>query len=103
MLPAEARERALTLPRNLMRVDERAEPRHDVGGATATLFVRGRASTARVLNISTSGTMLETEAKAALDEQVVVAFEGCTPVHAWVRWVKDGRLGLHFGRELVLA
>jgi len=26
-----------------------------------------------------------------------------TPVHAWVRWVKAGRLGLHFGRELVLA
>ncbi len=103
MLPAEARERALTLPRNLMRVEQRAEPRHEVESATATLFVRGRASSARVVNISTSGTMLETEAKPMLDEHVVVAFEGCTPLHASVRWVKDGRLGLHFGRELLLA
>ncbi len=103
MQPAEARERGLTLPINLMREEQRSEPRVDCAGQNATLFVRGRASAARVVNISVHGTMIETEARPLLDEHVVIAFEGCTPVHAAVRWVKDGRIGLHFGRELVLA
>lgn len=103
MIPAEARERGLTQARNLMRDERRSEPRIECGGQSATLFVRGRANPARVVNISVSGTMLETAAPLALDEHVVVAFEGCTPIYAAVRWVKDGRVGLHFGRELVLA
>lgn len=103
LAPLDARERALTLPRNLMREEQRAEPRRPASGEGATLFVRGRASLARVVNISESGTMLETEAKVVLDEHVVVAFDGCTPVHAAVRWIKGGRVGLHFGRVLLLA
>lgn len=101
--PLQARERALTLPRNLMREEMRAEPREDADDRAATLFVRGRAEDAAVVNISVHGAMLETTAALALDEHVVVVFDGCTPLHASVRWSKDGRLGLHFGRELVLA
>lgn len=97
------RERALTLPRNLMREEQRNEPRRDGEGASAALFVRGRASDARVVNISARGAMLESEARPELDEHVVIVFDGCTPVHASVRWVRGGRIGLHFGRELVLA
>jgi hypothetical protein len=103
MLPAEARELALTAPRNLMREERRAEPRIAGGGQSATLFVRGTANLARVVNISAHGTMVETDATPNLDDHVVIMFEGCTPVHASVRWVRNGRLGLHFGRELVLA
>jgi hypothetical protein len=97
------RERALTLPRNLMREEQRAESRLDGDEASAALFVRGRAWDARVINLSARGTMLESDARPALDEHVVVVFDGCTPVHASVRWVRGGRIGLHFGRELVLA
>lgn len=103
MAPSEARERSLTLPRNMMREEQREEPRRDASGQLATLFLRGRASMARVVNLSSQGAMLETSVKPDLDEHVVVAFEGCTPIHAAVRWVKNGRVGLHFGRELVLA
>jgi hypothetical protein len=103
MQPAQARELALTAPRNLMREEQRCEPRIECGGQIATLFVRGRANEARVLNISVHGAMLETEARPSLDDHVVVAFDGCTPIHASVRWVRDGRLGLHFGREMLLA
>lgn len=108
MLPAEARELALTAPRNLMRPElpgeeQRREPRIDCGGQSATLFVRGRANAAQAINISVHGAMLETAARPNLDDHVVVAFEGCTPIHASVRWVKDGRIGLHFGREMLLA
>jgi trans-aconitate methyltransferase len=103
MLPAEARERALTAPLNLMREEQRCEARIGCGGQSATLFVRGRASVAQAINISPNGTMLETAAQLAVDEHVVVAFAGCTPIHATVRWMKDGRVGLHFGREMLLA
>lgn len=103
MVPAEARERGLTLPRNMMREEQRAEPRHDGDGQSATIFVRGRAADARVVNISIHGAMLETTVRPALDDHVVVVFDGCTPVHASVRWIKGDRVGLHFGRELVLA
>lgn len=100
---AELRELALGAPRNLMREEQRSEPRVDCDGLSATLFVRGRASPAQAINISPNGTMLETYARPSLDEHVVIAFEGCTPIHASVRWVKEGRIGLHFGREMLLA
>lgn len=103
MPPSQARELALTLPRNMMREEQRAEPRRECDAESATLFVRGRATAASVINISTQGAMVETGARPSLDEHVVIAFEGCTPLHASVRWVKDGRVGLHFGRELILA
>lgn len=108
MQPVQARELTLTAPRNLMRPDlleheQRCEPRIDCGGQSATLFIRGRANPAQAINISQHGAMIESEARPALDDHVVVAFEGCTPIHASVRWVKDGRIGLHFGREMLLA
>jgi hypothetical protein len=83
--------------------EQRREPRIDCGGQLATLHVRGRASPAQAINISVHGAMIETAARPGLDEHVVIAFDGCTPIHAWVRWVKDGRIGLHFGREMLLA
>jgi hypothetical protein len=103
MVATEIRERGLTAPRNLMREEQRSEQRFDGGNQGATIFLRGRASNARVVNISTSGAMLETAVIPLLDEHVVISFDGCTPVHAAVRWVKGGRVGVHFGRVLVLA
>jgi hypothetical protein len=108
MQPAQARELALTAPRNLMRQEpardeQRCEPRIGCGGQSATLFIRGRAYSGAAINISPHGAMIEAQARPALDEHVVVAFEGCTSIHASVRWVKDGRIGLHFGREMLLA
>ncbi len=97
------RQRALTLPRNMMREELRAEERRDGEGRSATLFLRGRATDAVVINISTHGAMVQTDARPALDDHVVIIFDGCTPVHSTVRWIRDGRIGLHFGRELVLA
>lgn len=103
MLATQLRDRARGAPPNMMREEHRSEPRRNCGARAATLFVRGLASPARVLNISTHGTMIETRAQASLDEPVVIAFEGCSPLHASVRWMNSGRIGLHFGRELVLG
>ena len=32
-----------------------------------------------------------------------VQFENCTRMQAFVRWVRDGRLGLNFGHEIILG
>jgi hypothetical protein len=34
---------------------------------------------------------------------VIIRFDGCTPIHAFVRWVRDGRIGLNFGCEMILS
>ena len=85
-------------------IEQRAEPRYDGVGLRATLFLRaGGSYAARVGNISSSGAMLKVAARPLVDDPVVVAFEGCTPVHATVRWAKDGCVGLQFGPVLLLA
>jgi PilZ domain len=103
MTAVEVRERRFAAPRNMMREEMRCEPRYDADGQYAVLFLRGSAHPSKVVNISTVGAMLETPAVPCLDDHVVIAFDGCTPVHASVRWVKDGRVGVHFGKVLVLA
>ena len=56
-----------------------------------------------MLNISTRGVMVETSILPRLGETVIVRFDGCSPIHAFARWTKDGRVGLHFGCELIIG
>ena len=56
-----------------------------------------------VLNISTRGTMIESGLVPRLGETVLVEFPECSRIHAFVRWVRDGRIGLNFGHEMVLG
>ena len=93
---------------NLLRpaqVEQRAEPRYSCSeGQRATLFLRaGGSYAARVGNISASGVMLKVTARPLVDDRVVVAFEGCAPLNATVRWAKDGCVGLQFGEPVRLA
>lgn len=83
--------------------EQRCEQRRDAAGQRATLFVRGVAYGALVGNISESGAMIKASARPLVDDHVVIAFDGCTPIHASVRWAKDGRIGLQFGPVLLLA
>ena len=34
---------------------------------------------------------------------VMIRFDGCSPLYAFVRWSRDGRLGLNFGCELTVG
>lgn len=83
--------------------EQRSEERHEELIGTARLLFRGRAIEARVLNISTRGSMVECEIVPRIGEAVQVTFEGCSPIHAFVRWVKGGRLGLNFGHEILVG
>ncbi len=83
--------------------DRRAGPRQECAGEQSILIFRGASYPAPVLNISARGTMIESEISPRLGESVMIHFHGCSPIYAFVRWAKDGRIGLHFGCELIVG
>ena len=83
--------------------ERRREPREEVADARSTLIFRGATYFVPVVNISSRGTMIECDIAPRLGESVIIRFEGCSPIHAFVRWARDGRVGLNFGCELTLG
>jgi hypothetical protein len=84
-------------------VDPRSEPRFQGLVESAVLTFRGTDHEVPVVDISTRGTQIESELLPRLGESVLIRFNGCSPIYAFVRWNRDGRLGLNFGCELVLG
>jgi len=84
-------------------VDQRSEPRHEGLVDCATLFFRGAAHVVSVANISTRGAMVVSDLVPRLGESVIIRFEGCSPIYAFVRWAREGRIGLNFGCELTIG
>ena len=87
----------------LALVEKRSEPRHEGLVEYATLCFRTREFRVPVVNISSRGTMIESDLVPRLGESVTIRFDGCSPVYAFVRWIRDGRLGLNFGCELTIG
>jgi hypothetical protein len=83
--------------------DRRSEPRMACVGEHSVLVFRGAPYPAPVLDISSRGTMIESAISPRLGESVVIHFQGCSPIYAFVRWAKDGRIGLNFGCELIVG
>lgn len=83
--------------------DRRCEPRHENLIDNAVIHFRGERHCVPVLNISTRGTMIESGLAPRLGETILVEFPECSRIHAFVRWARDGRIGLNFGHEMVLG
>ena len=84
-------------------IDPRSEPRYEGLVESAVLTFRGAEYPVPVINISTRGTQIECDVLPRLGESVLIRFEGCSPIYAFVRWTRDGRVGLAFGTELVIG
>jgi hypothetical protein len=84
-------------------VEQRSEPRHVDLVERAIMTFRGQEYLVPVVNISSRGTMVESDLVPRIGESVTIQFEQCTRMQAFVRWVRDGRLGLNFGHEIVLG
>jgi hypothetical protein len=84
-------------------VDPRSEPRYEGLVESAMLTFRGTDYPVPVINISSRGTQVESDILPRLGESVLIRFEGCSPIYAFVRWTRDGRLGLNFGCEMILG
>jgi hypothetical protein len=92
------------IPRTQPRISEqRSERRHGDVAARAVIFFRGQEHLVPVVNVSARGTMVEATIAPRIGEHVIVQLDGCTRVHAFVRWVRDGRIGLNFGHEIILG
>lgn len=87
----------------LIVAEQRSEPRYEGLVARGSLIFRGAALAVTVVNISSRGTMIESDIEPRLGESVIIRFEGCSPIHAFVRWARDGRIGLNFGCEMILG
>jgi hypothetical protein len=83
--------------------EKRSEVRHEGLVEFATLTFRSQEFRVPVINISSRGTMIESEVLPRLGESVMIRFDGCSPVYAFVRWNREGRVGLNFGCELTIG
>ena len=84
-------------------VDPRSEPRYQGLVESAVLTFRGAEYPVPVIDISSRGTQIESDILPRLGESVLIRFDGCSPIYAFVRWTREGRLGLNFGCELILG
>jgi hypothetical protein len=94
---------SLAIEAGNLAVERRAEPRHECLIDRGALYFRGVSYPVPVINISSRGTQIETDIEPRLGESVIIRFDGCSPIHAFVRWARDGRVGLNFGCELTLG
>jgi hypothetical protein len=67
----------------------------------AILVFRRKKLPVKVLNISSSGTMVETDLIPRIGEKIGVEFEGFERIEGIVRWIRDGRIGLDLGDEAI--
>lgn len=92
-------ERELTgdmVPRAVARaVDHRHEPRFAPVGRGAMLTFRNRNEMVWLSNISAQGAMITWAGRPRIGETVAIELDGAR-VPAFVRWVRDGRVGLNF-------
>ena len=84
-------------------IDQRCEERHEGLVESGTLYFRGTEHHVRVVNLSSRGTMIESTIAPRLGESVIIRFDGYSPMHAFVRWNREGRIGLNFGGEIILG
>ena len=83
--------------------EQRSETRYADVVERAVITFRGQDYPVPVVNISSRGTMIESSIVPRMGESVIVQFENCSRIHGFVRWVREGRLGIRFGHEIILA
>lgn len=94
----------IAVPRSEPRsTEQRSEPRHEGLVDRAMLGFRGQDHLVPILNISSNGTMIESELLPRIGESVSLQFENGVRVKADIRWVRDGQIGLSFGHSIVFC
>ena len=89
------------IPRSVTRFwDQRDEPRVEPDEEHAVLEQRGRRHQVKVVNLSSAGAMIEFQTVPHIGERVRFELLGRKPVAGYVRWVRDGRIGVNFDAPL---
>lgn len=100
---ARAHNGEMVVRNDVRTVDQRSEPRLEGLVERGRLYFRDSISMVPVINISSRGAMIESDIVARLGESVTIEFDGCSRIRAFVRWSREGRVGLNFGGELVIG
>ena len=79
------------------RTNQRREDRFLGVVERAIIVFRRKKTLVKVVNVSGSGVMIETNIMPRIGEKVVLEFEDFERLVAVVRWVKRGRVGLDVG------
>ena len=88
------------VPRRVKRLfDQRGEPRATIT-VLGELECRGTTCAVRTANLSASGAMIEYATMLHIGERVTLTLPGEAPRQAIVRWVRGGRIGLHFNASV---
>ncbi|HEX8640461.1 MAG TPA: PilZ domain-containing protein [Allosphingosinicella sp.] len=88
----------IAIPREERRItNQRREDRFHGVVDRATLVFRRKKTLVRVVNISSSGVMIESGILPRIGEKVGVEFEGFDRLEGSVCWVKQGRIGIDVG------
>ena len=89
------------IPRSVRRVfDQRTEERIAPTTEHAILEYRGTRMAVDLLNLSISGAMVGFPETPNIGERVRLEILDRKPVCGYVRWVRDGRMGLNFDTPL---
>lgn len=84
------------IPRRVKRMfDQRHEARADLA-AGARIEWRGRDQAVGLVNLSASGAMVLCSEIPRIGEKMTLRLPQRAPIACAVRWVRNGRLGLHF-------
>jgi hypothetical protein len=89
------------IPRAVKRMfDQRGEPRQDASGLSAVMSAGERSQVVRLVNLSSSGTMVISSQIPRIGERVSLQLLDREAVEGHVRWVRDGLIGIHFVTSL---
>ena len=89
------------IPRAVTRMfDQRSEERIEPTAEHAVLGYRGTSKAVALLNVSRSGAMIGFPEALNIGERVRLQILDKSPVHGFVRWVRDDRIGLNFDTPL---
>ncbi|HWT11511.1 MAG TPA: PilZ domain-containing protein [Allosphingosinicella sp.] len=85
------------------RCDQRREGRHPNVVDAAAITYQRRTHQVAVLNVSSRGAMIQCDAlKPRIGARIEIRFADCNRTECFVRWVRDGRIGLEFGKETLV-
>ena len=88
------------IPRTVRRMfDARSEPR-EPAGSQVLLELRGRKHEVRLVNLSTSGAMIDWDAMPHIGEEVALHLGDRGLVAGQICWVRDGQIGVTFAAAM---
>ena len=100
--PAEPTLADIAIPRQERRkTNQRNEDRFLNVVERATIVFRRKKSLVRIVNVSGSGVMIESNIMPRIGEVIGLEFENFDRLQAVVRWVKEGRIGLDVGEGAI--